>query len=218
LSTSPVSDDIQSAPLTETPPVRRLLPKEWRDRIDRFDATADGLFDFLRGHPLADRSIYLATDLADWSLLWHLVAVTRGLTSNEKANEAFRLSSGLGAETVLVNVMIKSFFRRNRPTWDQPRAFRIRRPRSSSFPSGHASSAFMAATLLGEDDPLAPVYYALATVVACSRIYVKIHHASDVVAGAALGLVLGHIGRRVWPKGEPLPTLAAAALGTNATS
>lgn len=204
--------DIQSAPLTELPPVRRLLPKEWRERIDQFDTQVDTLVDHLRGNPVADRAFYLATELGDWSLIWHLIGTARGLISDEKANEAFRLSAGLGAETLLVNGVIKSFFRRSRPVWEQHRAFRIRRPRSSSFPSGHASSAFMAATLLGEDDPLAPLYYALAGVVAASRIYVKIHHASDVVAGAALGLVLGHIGRVMWPKGEPLPTVVSAVL------
>ena len=101
---------------------------------------------------------------------------------------------------MLVNGVIKSFFRRHRPAWEQPRAYRIRRPRSSSFPSGHASAAFTAATVLSEGDPLWPLYYAVAAVVASSRAYVKIHHATDVVAGVATGLVIGRIARQVWPK------------------
>jgi membrane-associated phospholipid phosphatase len=36
-------------------------------------------------------------------------------------------------------------------------------------------------------------------VVAGSRVYVKIHHPSDVVAGALLGLVLARVVRQVWP-------------------
>jgi len=53
---------------------------------------------------------------------------------------------------------VKSFFRRKRPEWlsETPRPHRLRRPRSSSFPSGHASAAFTAATILSEDDPLWP--------------------------------------------------------------
>jgi membrane-associated phospholipid phosphatase len=35
--------------------------------------------------------------------------------------------------------------------------------------------------------------------VASSRVYVKMHHASDVVAGAALGFAMAHLARRVWP-------------------
>jgi undecaprenyl-diphosphatase len=61
--------------------------------------------------------------------------------------------------------------------------------------------------VLSEDDPLKPVIYAIAVVVATSRVYVKIHHASDVVAGIATGVVLGAVAKRVWPKpvdGNPL--------------
>jgi undecaprenyl-diphosphatase len=36
--------------------------------------------------------------------------------------------------------------------------------------------------------------------VASSRAYVRIHHPSDVVAGAALGVGLGTIARHVWPR------------------
>jgi len=63
-----------------------------------------------------------------------------------------------------------------------------------------ASSAFFAAALLSEGDPaLRPLYYAIAVVVALSRIHVRIHHASDVAAGIGLGAVLGEIARRLMP-------------------
>jgi membrane-associated phospholipid phosphatase len=39
----------------------------------------------------------------------------------------------------------------------------------------------------------------VAAVVATSRVHVGIHHASDVAAGAALGLVLGRVALKVWP-------------------
>ena len=44
-----------------------------------------------------------------------------------------------------------------------------------------------------------PLYYALATVVALSRIHTKIHHASDVAGGVAIGVALGHLARRMVP-------------------
>lgn len=170
--------------------------------IHRFDNRVDRVVDQLRGNKAADRAFYMASELGDFSLLWHLVGVARGLTSDERADEAVRLSVVLAAESVLVNGIIKSFFRRTRPTWEslEPRPHRLRRPRSSSFPSGHASAAFTAATLLAEDNPMAPVYYGAAAFVAASRTYVKIHHASDVIAGAATGIVLGRIARKIWPK------------------
>jgi undecaprenyl-diphosphatase len=129
-----------------------------------------------------------------------MIGVARGVRSDRRAAEAVRLSAVLGVESVLVNGVIKSFFRRTRPAWEQPRAYKIRKPRSSSFPSGHASSAMTAAAVLGEDDPLKPLYYAIGAVVATSRVYVKIHHASDVVGGAATGILLGRLAKRLWPK------------------
>jgi undecaprenyl-diphosphatase len=110
-----------------------------------------------------------------------------------------RATAILGAESLLVNGGIKSLFRRKRPIMESIRPHYLRTPRSTSFPSGHASSAFTAAGILSEDDSLAPLYYAIAVVVASSRVYVKIHHASDVLAGAAMGIVFARVARRIWP-------------------
>ena len=171
-------------------------------RVRAFDDRVDSAFDGVRGNKTADRLFYAASELGDFSLIWHLFGVARGVTSNRKADEAIRLSAVLAAESVLVNGVVKSFFRRRRPEWvsPTPRPHRLRRPRSSSFPSGHASAAFTAATVLAEDDPLWPLYYVAAAFVASSRTYVKIHHASDVVAGAMTGIVIGRIARKAWPK------------------
>ena len=63
-------------------------------------------------------------------------------------------------------------------------------------------AAFCAATLLADGDNLGPAYFAIAAVVAVSRVHVQIHHASDVVGGAVIGVALGGIGRAI----SPLPT------------
>jgi undecaprenyl-diphosphatase len=190
-----------AAPREREIPGRVLLPPTLRTRVAAFDTVVDRQFDRLRGNPVADRLFYDASELADFSLIWHLVGVTRGVLWSRREHETLRLVVCMGAESVLVNGVIKSLFRRTRPTWDfdHARPRRLRRPRSSSFPSGHASAAFTAAGLLSEDDRAWPVYYAAALVVASSRVHVKIHHASDVAAGAALGVVLGRVLRRVWP-------------------
>ena len=109
------------------------------------------------------------------------------------------MTAAMGAESLLVNGVVKSFFRRTRPPWEVARPLRVRKPLTSSFPSGHATSAVSAAMMLSEDDELWPLYVAIAAVVATSRIYVRIHHASDVAAGLALGVGLGLIGRRLAP-------------------
>lgn len=173
-----------------------------KEAVAAFDDIVDRRIDRLRGHRALDRVMYGASELGDFSLIWHLVGVGQALLPGRDPMSAVRLSAILGVESVLVNGGIKSLFRRTRPVWDDdsPRPHKLRTPLSSSFPSGHASSAFTAAGVLSQGDPLWPVYYGLAVVVASSRVYVKIHHASDVVAGAALGVGLAAIARRAWPK------------------
>jgi undecaprenyl-diphosphatase len=171
--------------------------------IGRFDAAIDGRVDELRGHPHLDRLMYAASDLGDFSLIWHMVNATRALGPDRRLVHAARVAAVLGAESALVNGPVKSLFRRHRPAWEQERPRRLRRPRTTSFPSGHASAAFTAAGVLSQGDPLWPLYYAVAAVVAGSRVYVKIHHPSDVVAGALLGVALARLARRAWPLPAP---------------
>jgi undecaprenyl-diphosphatase len=101
-----------------------------------------------------------------------------------------------------VNQGVKRLFRRGRPTESGDERFDVRKPSTSSFPSGHASSAFFAATLLSAwgGRRSAPAWFAVAAIVSVSRAYVRIHHASDVVGGALLGLSLGTIAKRMTRK------------------
>ena len=179
------------------PPSRPSLTAVADARVQAFDDAVDAWFDRFRGTPLADRVMYGASAMGDFSLIWHIASVLRALRGREK--EAARLTVALGVESVLINVGVKSLFRRTRPVWDQERPRGLRKPLSSSFPSGHATSGFMAATLLSTGRPRAkPFWFALAAVVASSRVHVKIHHGSDVAAGALIGVGLGKIVRRMW--------------------
>ncbi|MDH3704958.1 MAG: phosphatase PAP2 family protein [Acidimicrobiia bacterium] len=166
------------------------------------DDAVDQIFDRLRGKPAADRFFYAASELGDMSLIWHIAGTARGL-GPAGIESAVRQGLALGAESALVNGPVKSLFGRRRPApADVERPHHLRMPRTSSFPSGHASSAFMAAGLLSERSSLGPIWYLAAASVASSRIYVRIHHGSDVVAGAALGVLLARGVRRLWPLGR----------------
>jgi len=170
-----------------------------RNRVRRFDSWAEAAFDRLRGKRPADRLFYGASELGDFSLAWVILGCLRGLRSERGERAALRLGGALIAESFMVNAVIKSMFRRSRPPWDVHRPRGLRRPLTSSFPSGHATSSFTAAVLLSEDDPLWPLYWGVAAVIASSRVYVKIHHASDVAAGAAVGVVMGLAIRHLVP-------------------
>jgi membrane-associated phospholipid phosphatase len=62
-----------------------------------------------------------------------------------------------------------------------------------SFPSGHTSTSFATATVLNAHFGLKAGIpaYAMAAWVAASRVQMKRHHVSDVVAGATVGLLAG---------------------------
>jgi undecaprenyl-diphosphatase len=63
-------------------------------------------------------------------------------------------------------------------------------PDPFSFPSGHsAASTAVAATLALAHPWLAPVTLPVAAAVCVSRVRLRVHHRTDVIAGAALGLV-----------------------------
>jgi undecaprenyl-diphosphatase len=60
--------------------------------------------------------------------------------------------------------------------------------KNGSFPSGHASNAFMVAAFLSACIKRKPfVFYGFAGLVALSRIYLGVHFPSDVFMGAFLG-------------------------------
>jgi undecaprenyl-diphosphatase len=168
-------------------------------RVAAFDRWADEQLERLRGHPAADFLFTNVSHLGDFSVLWHIIGLTRGLTSDERADQAIALAGVLGVESLLVNQGIKRLFRRVRPTESGDERYDMRHPSSSSFPSGHASSAFVAATVLTSwgGRRTAPLWFGLATIVGLSRAYVRIHHASDVIGGAAVGLVIGRIAVRI---------------------
>ena len=151
-----------------------------------------------RRSPALDRIFYGLSTAADHGMLWQAIGTARGIVRRDKGY-AVRFGIALGLESALTNGVVKSMFGRVRPQehfeHDDPLPYGMRRPITSSFPSGHAATAFMCAVVLS-NRRTAPAWFTLAALVASSRVYVRMHHASDVAAGAALGLALGGIARR----------------------
>jgi membrane-associated phospholipid phosphatase len=87
----------------------------------------------------------------------------------------------------------KLVFRRERPKTDPDRdhwfADNIA---ADAFPSGHAMCAFATAAVLASEYPqLSVLWYGLAAWVGLARIQVSTHWLSDVIVGAAFGLLIG---------------------------
>ena len=170
-------------------------------RIDSIDTAIDAWWDHrLRGRPALDRIMYSASEAANHSLLWHGLGAAQAVVRRD-GRLAREVSVALVAEAALVNGVIKTMIDRRRPAPKGHRPHSLRQPLTSSFPSGHASAAMVAAALLSRRSRLAPGVYGLALVVALSRIHVRIHHASDVAAGMAIGAALGAFARRLLRRG-----------------
>jgi membrane-associated phospholipid phosphatase len=185
-----------AASLSRTKPSDGTKPS---NVVGRFDAWADRQLERIRGNPVADAVFTTASRLGEFSLVWHVANGVRALTGPKRARQAPVLAALLAAESLIVNQGLKRLFHRERPTVAGDPRYPVRRPLTSSFPSGHASAAaFNAVILTGWDGRRSiPLWWGLALLVVTSRAYVRIHHPSDVVAGVATGAALAVLARRL---------------------
>jgi len=149
--------------------------------------------------PSLDRQLSRLTQAADYSRLWlgsaAILAATRGPRGRRAAVTG--LASALLTSAV-VNLLLKPLGRRGRPDQSNlPPARRAPKPTSTSFPSGHAASAFAFATGVGSVLPKEAIpIRALATVVAYSRVHTGVHYPADALGGAVLGTTLAQLTSR----------------------
>lgn len=103
--------------------------------------------------------------------------------------DAMYVASSSAVSFLLTN-LIKVVVKRPRPFIRNVKVVPLYRAGGYSFPSGHTSSSFTTATALSSVYPkwyvIAPSYL-WASSVSYSRIYLGVHHPSDVLTGAALG-------------------------------
>ena len=100
---------------------------------------------------------------------------------------------------LVVNLCIKPLAARTRPyELIQGLEILVSRPHDYSFPSGHAANSLTCAWTIFR---LAPKKYGvpalvLAVLIALSRLYVGVHFPTDVLAGAAIGILMSEIALR----------------------
>lgn len=142
----------------------------------------------------------LITQLGNGTFLGALV-VSSYVSGEIFNNVQLRKVGLLGAESfiitaVLVNLLKFSFGRARPYTGESSSSFHpfSFRSRDSSFPSGHASSAFSVAAVIAEHSKEVLVdvlVYTLAALVAATRVHQDKHYLSDVLIGSAIGYFVG---------------------------
>ena len=133
------------------------------------------------------------TLLGDVGFIWFVIAFIL-LFFKKTRKGAIIMVVSLGVGYVFNNLLLKNLFMRDRPfaVNEEFKQFilsiGLELPEGTSFPSGHAFSSFLCATLLFlYNKKLGFITFPLAFLIALSRVYLCVHYPTDVLAGAFIG-------------------------------
>lgn len=153
--------------------------------------------------PILDKTMPELSVAASKSRLWMAIAALLAIFGGDKGRRtAVEGMVAIGVNSFLANMVFKSIAHRKRPTEAVPDGRRLKRPESTSFPSGHTASA---AAFSGIVDRAYPKLWlpinGLAATVGFSRVYTGVHYPGDVLGGWLLGkavaLVVSYVFHRV---------------------
>lgn len=149
----------------------------------------------------------LISQAANHSLLWVAIAFLLATFGGRRGKRAAgRGLASIGLTSLTVSQVIKRFVRRPRPPIrNVPLVRQVKTlPLTTSFPSGHAASAFAFTTAVMMEWPaIGRLISPLAAGVAYSRIHVGVHYPGDVVAGALIGTGIANLTRLQFPTIPP---------------
>jgi membrane-associated phospholipid phosphatase len=147
-----------------------------------------------RGHtPARERAVAAFSRTGEHAAGWLALGLT-GAAAEAKRPErraTWLYGTGVVAASYALNTGIKFVVRRPRPNLPglEPLTSTVT---GLSFPSAHATTSFAAARIYGSLVPAAPLY-AVAVLIALSRIYLGVHYPSDILAGALFGTGLAAV-------------------------
>ena len=130
--------------------------------------------------------------LGEGAILWIVITIMC-IAVKKYRKIGISLAINIGINTIACNLILKPIVQRLRPYILNEYITLIVPPERDffSFPSGHSMFAFGAATIIFiYNKKLGIFMYLLATMIAFSRLYLYVHFPTDVMIGAAIGILL----------------------------
>ena len=138
-----------------------------------------------------DKIMPIITSAGNLGIVWIIISVLL-MTKQDYRVLGQMILMALIITTILGEGIIKHIVIRSRPFQDKEEKLLINKPITYSFPSGHTASSFAAlAVFLQMNGKLGLIVSPIATLIAFSRVYLKVHYPTDVIFGMLLGFTCG---------------------------
>ena len=159
------------------------------------------VLDWLQAHlrcDFLDAVMPWISRICDHGEVWILLAaILLAIPKTRKLGAC--VACGLALDLLFCNLVLKPLIGRVRPFAVNPTiSLLIPPPTDASFPSGHTAASFASvAALKTANSRLWKPALALAVVIALSRLYLYAHWPTDILGGAAVGILAGWLGTKL---------------------
>lgn len=156
------------------------------------------IYEFISNKELLIKIFSFITVLGNSGFIWIIFAILfYSKKSTRKYGIIMLISIFIGF--LIGNLILKNMIGRNRPFIQLDFIPLINPPFGFSFPSGHSLSSFIGATIIFMFNKKIGVFaYALAFLIAISRVLLAVHYPTDIIFGAIFGIFIGYFSFKIF--------------------
>lgn len=180
-----------------------LWGMKWLNILEKIDKRALEYISEKCKTKTLDKVMPIITMMGNLGIIWFIIS-TLLILKVEYRVVGIGVILALALTTIIGEGVIKHIVKRKRPFEENEEDLLINKPITYSFPSGHTASSFAALALFIQmNSKLGLIVSPIATLIAFSRVYLKVHYPTDVIFGMMLGFtcgisVVGFMGRIVF--------------------